>query len=95
MNEDSRLFVELLQAADGLPDRLFELLRQHGEFTDDISMIRVAYREDGSLVDEADALRELGNRHCAWTCARRYLPGAPHGEHARTIRGWLPGLAEN
>ncbi len=58
MNENSRLFVDLVQAADGVPDRLFGLLREHGELTDDISMVRVVYREDASLVDEADILRE-------------------------------------
>ncbi|MCE9597098.1 MAG: SpoIIE family protein phosphatase [Spirochaetia bacterium] len=49
MNEDEGLFLDLLVKSQGSLDTLVSLLASSGEITDDLTLIRIAYREDAPL----------------------------------------------
>jgi len=46
INEDERLFLRVVEEADGQLDRIRELLEHYGELTDDLSLLRIGYKED-------------------------------------------------
>ena len=63
INEDETLFLKVVQDAQGQLARISELLQSSGELIDDLSLIRIAFKENGAAeaADElAPALRSQG-----------------------------------
>lgn len=52
INEDEHLFLRVVERADANLDTVRKLLDQTGELTDDLSLVRIAFREDPPLSDE-------------------------------------------
>lgn len=46
INEDENQFLRIVEEADGQLDRIREVIEQYGELTDDLSLLRIGYRED-------------------------------------------------
>ncbi len=46
INEDEHLFLKVIEEADGQLDRIRDVLDNYGELTDDLSLIRIGYKED-------------------------------------------------
>jgi len=46
INEDEYSFLRAVEAGDGLLGEIEKLLRSEGEITDDLSLVRIAYKED-------------------------------------------------
>ncbi len=53
INEDHTLFLRRVEEGQGNPARIFEAIRSQGELTDDLTLIRVGYREDAPLRPES------------------------------------------
>lgn len=51
VNEDERAFLKDVENSTGQLERLEELIRERGTVLDDLSLIRIAYREDASALD--------------------------------------------
>ncbi|MEQ9364228.1 MAG: SpoIIE family protein phosphatase, partial [Leptospirales bacterium] len=51
INEDERAFLGDVERSHGRLNRLEELIRERGAVTDDLSLIRIAYREDASTLE--------------------------------------------
>ncbi len=45
INEDENLFLRILEKAEGDIHKVVETIKQHGEITDDLSLIRISYNE--------------------------------------------------
>ncbi|MEQ9365042.1 MAG: SpoIIE family protein phosphatase [Leptospirales bacterium] len=91
INEDELEFLRRVEEGDGLPERILKAMARHGRLTDDLSLVRVSFREDFSLVknDQADSKKSPGVDHAS--------PG--HGallsrfEAAFAASEWLRALA--
>lgn len=67
INEDETIFLETVMEADGKLDRIVELTKSHGELTDDLSLLRLAYngpspaddRKEPGLVEVLKEARNL------------------------------------
>lgn len=46
INEDEYLFLKVIEEADGQLDRIRDVLDNYGDLTDDLSLIRIGYKED-------------------------------------------------
>lgn len=46
INEDEQLFLKVIEEADGQLDRIRDVLENYGELTDDLSLLRIGYKED-------------------------------------------------
>lgn len=46
INEDEKQFLKIVEEADGQIDKVRELLDNYGELTDDLSLLRIGYKED-------------------------------------------------
>lgn len=46
INEDEMQFLKVVEQADGQLDRIQEVLENYGDLTDDLSLLRIGYKED-------------------------------------------------
>ncbi len=46
INEDEMQFLKVVEEADGQLDRIHEVLENYGDLTDDLSLLRIGYKED-------------------------------------------------
>ncbi|AFM12484.1 SpoIIE family protein phosphatase [Turneriella parva] len=46
INEDENLFLKVIEEAEGHLDRIKDILENYGELTDDLSLLRIGYKED-------------------------------------------------
>jgi hypothetical protein len=46
INEDETLFLRNVEAGRGIPEEIERAIRERGEVTDDLTLMRIAYRED-------------------------------------------------
>ncbi|MCR9140905.1 MAG: SpoIIE family protein phosphatase [bacterium] len=60
INEDERAFLSDVERSHGRLENLELLIRERGAVTDDLSLIRIAYREDAAALDEAIPAHDLG-----------------------------------
>lgn len=51
MNEDEDMFLRRVEEGEGDPERIYEAIKRQGTITDDISLLRISYRETGIDVD--------------------------------------------
>ncbi|MCB1318060.1 MAG: tetratricopeptide repeat protein, partial [Leptospiraceae bacterium] len=56
VSDDEFAFLAHVETGDGLLEPIVESLKKQGELTDDLSLIRVAYREDAPAEVEADQM---------------------------------------
>ncbi len=81
INEDETLFLELVRRANGDLAELSRLIHAQGELTDDLSLIRIIYRE-GELADPAAGPAQSTNRDTALDAARRARELIQRGDYA-------------
>lgn len=91
VNQDESLFLRRVEQGDGLLDRIVESLVSGGELTDDLSLMRISFREDGpASLGRSDELRatlrdcglalrtgRLDDADAAWNRARSMSPDDP------------------
>ena len=53
INEDHTIFLQCVEEGHGNPGRVYEAILKRGELTDDLTLLRVGYREDFPLREEA------------------------------------------
>ncbi len=61
INEDEQLFLRIVEKGHGDLQQIYSGILTHGDLTDDLSMVRIAYREDQSAVipsESADTFKE-------------------------------------
>ncbi|MCR9143301.1 MAG: SpoIIE family protein phosphatase [bacterium] len=89
MNEDENLFLAIVEAADGDLSKIEQALQKEGDFSDDLSLLRVTYR--GEFADLAPA--SLANLKAArariaakdYATALEILESDPARDHARLL----------
>ncbi|MCS6985299.1 MAG: SpoIIE family protein phosphatase [Leptospiraceae bacterium] len=57
INEDETLFLRKIEAVDGKLEKIKEELLKSGELTDDLSIIRIGYREDMAYGESAETVQ--------------------------------------
>lgn len=87
INEDEERFLGHVERAEGRLDRIATALEESGGLTDDLSLMRVGYREDAALQPQPEKMSP-DERNAILTEARQALPeNAPHA--ARLLRNAL------
>ncbi|MCR9142592.1 MAG: SpoIIE family protein phosphatase [bacterium] len=61
INENELEFLHRVEEGDGLPERILREMARHGSLTDDLSLVRVSYREDFSMLRHDQAGDQAGH----------------------------------
>ncbi len=88
MNEDENLFLKQVENGDGRLDGIMKSIEACGQLTDDISLVRVGYRENGTngvkgTGTDLPALVKSIRSHLA---SKQYLAAAPLTERYADLR---------
>ena len=76
INSDERRFLAIVEEAGGDLARCFEIMRNDGELTDDLSLIRIDVPEDGPVLESHEGLENLRRRARLELDERNYAAAA-------------------
>ena len=72
INSDEQRFLAVVEEARGDLTQCVEILKKDGEFTDDLSLVRIAVPEDGPLLESPEGLRALRRKASELAGAKEY-----------------------